>query len=159
MTKKSGLADSPFFRQQQAEPVANVESVAPPQPLEPKKKKIARKTKTTKKEKSDRGGIVIPRHQDTKHGIKRDTMPPRYHDTIVETVRRAVREFGKEAATHRFTQGEKKALADLIYTYKQRGTKTSENEITRIAINYLISDYQENGENSILHKVLEALNT
>lgn len=88
-----------------------------------------------------------------------DTTVSRYHATIIETVRKAVREFGKEAATHRFTVAEKQAIADIIYTYRQRKIKTNENEVARIAINYLVADYQENGENSILHQVLQVLNT
>jgi hypothetical protein len=83
---------------------------------------------------------------------------PRYHDAIIEQIRRAVKEFGKEAATHRFTLEEKKAIADVIYSYKRRGIRTSENEIARIAVNFVIDDYRENGENSILGKVLEVLN-
>ena len=85
-------------------------------------------------------------------------MTPRYHDTIVEIVRKAVKEFGKEAATHRFTPEEKRGVADIIYTYQASGIRTSENEITRIAVNYMIQDYKENGENSILDKILKALN-
>jgi hypothetical protein len=49
---------------------------------------------------------VIPRHHDT----ALSTMPPRNHDTVVahaddilDVVRKAVRQIGKEAATHRFT--------------------------------------------------------
>ena len=98
---------------------------------------------------------MTPRHHDT----SRDTTLPRYHDAMVEVVRKSVKEFGKEAATHRFTLEEKKAVADIIYAYKGRSIKTSENEIARIAINFVINDYEENGENSILHKVLDALNT
>jgi hypothetical protein len=93
-------------------------------------------------------------------------MTPRNHDTvipqipveIISLVRKAVKEFGKEAATHRFTEAEKREIADLIYTYKNTGIKTSENEITRIAVNYIVEDYKENGENSVLHKILQALN-
>jgi len=96
----------------------------------------------------------------------RDTMTPRYHDTVIpryqETifpiVRKAVKELGKEAATHRFTIAEKKAISDILYTYKNNGIKTSENEIARISVNFIIEDYKQNGENSILHKILEALN-
>ena len=73
-------------------------------------------------------------------------------------VRKAVKEFGKEAATHRFTVAEKREVADIIYTYKNQGIKTSENEITRIAVNFIMEDYRENGKNSVLHKILEALN-
>ena len=76
---------------------------------------------------------------------------------MIEAVRKAVREVGKEAATHRFTIEEKKAVAGILYAYTAQGLKTSENEIARIAINYIIQDYQENGELSILHKALVAL--
>lgn len=88
-----------------------------------------------------------------------DTMVSRYHDTMmVERIRAAVKPFGKEAATHRFTPEEKKAIADIVYTCKAHGIRTSENEITRVAVNYLVADYRENGENSLLEKVLKALN-
>jgi hypothetical protein len=96
------------------------------------------------------GDTVIPRHQ--------ATMTPRYRDTSVETVRAAVKVFGKEAATHRFTVEEKKVIRDIVYAYEGRGIRTSENEISRIGVNFLIEDYRANGENSLLHKVLTALN-
>jgi len=97
-------------------------------------------------------------NRDTTKPRNHDTTVSRYHDTIIELVRKAVKEFGKEAATHRFTLGEKKALADIIYAYKNHGIRTSENEITRIAVNFIISDYRENGENSVLGRALKALN-
>ena len=53
---------------------------------------------------------------------------------------------------------EKKAIADIIYAYKNLGIKTSENEITRIAVNLILHDYLENGEQSVLDRVLRALN-
>ena len=73
-------------------------------------------------------------------------------------VRKAVKQFGKEAATHRFTVEEKKAIADIIYSYRNQGIRTSENEIARIAVNFIVHDYRENGENSVLDEVLRALN-
>ncbi len=99
-----------------------------------------------------------PRYRDTTIPRHHDTTVSRYQDTIIEIVRKAVRDFGKEAATHRFTVEEKRAIADLIYAYSGRGVKTSENEITRVAVNFIVADYRENGENSILDKVLKALN-
>ena len=106
---------------------------------------------------------MIPRHHETKH----DTMQPFNHDTaalesnedIAEIVRRAMKHFGKEAATHCFTLDEKNLLADIEYTYTRQGIKTSENEITRIAINYFIEDYRRNGEASLLHKILKLINS
>ncbi len=98
----------------------------------------------------------------TKQPSNHDTVIPRYHDTTssnpVEVVRKAVKQIGKEAATHRFTQEEKQQLADIIYTYARHGCKTSENEVARIAINWLILDYHERGQDSMLDKVLKALN-
>ncbi len=147
--KKSGLADSPFF----AAPPEKNEALTPLSTNPPAPKARVEKTKKSKEHK-----IEQPSH--------RDTTTPRYHDTtqsiidgaIVELVRKAVRELGKEAATHRFTQAEKKEIGDIIYTYKNQGLKTSENEVTRIAVNFIIEDYKENGKNSVLHKILEALN-
>ena len=72
-------------------------------------------------------------------------------------IRKAVKEFGKEAATHRFTTDEKRLIADLVYTYNRQGIRTSENEITRIAVNFILQDHQENGESCILNLVLQAL--
>jgi hypothetical protein len=94
-----------------------------------------------------------------------DTMPPRHHattqprlhDTMVETIRASVKAFGKEAATHRFTLEEKKAITDLIYAYQRNGVRTNENEITRIAVNFIVNDFQANGKSSILELVLKAL--
>jgi hypothetical protein len=96
-----------------------------------------------------------------------DTTIPRHHDTtaplqdtdIFEVVRKAVKQIGKEAATHRFTLEEKNLLADIEYTYKRRGIRTSENEVTRIAINYIVEEYRQNGEESILAKILKRLNS
>src|SRR5512147_3120282 len=81
--------------------------------------------------------IMQPRHHDTTVSI----MQPRHHDTtipqadddIFDVVRKAVKQIGKEAATHRFTLDENNLLANIEYTYKRNGIRTSENEITRIA--------------------------
>jgi hypothetical protein len=50
------------------------------------------------------------------------------------------------------TPQEKQQLADVVYTYKRQGRRTSENEIGRIAINFLMADYRANGGNSMLAK-------
>jgi hypothetical protein len=94
-------------------------------------------------------------------------MQPRNHGTVIpldesaifEAVRKAVKQIGKEEATHRFTIEEKNQLADIEYTYKRQGIRTSENEITRIAINYFIEDYRANGEQSLLAEILKRLNS
>lgn len=102
---------------------------------------------------------MTPRHHDTTVSSNHDTTIPVKDTDIFEVVRKAVKQIGKEAATHRFTLEEKNQFADIEYTYKRRGIRTSENEITRIAINYVIEEYRQNGEESILAKILKRLNS
>lgn len=64
-------------------------------------------------------------------------------------------QLGVKAATYRFTPEEKRALRELVYTYEGTGTRTSENEIIRIALNWLLADYQQHGQASILAQTLE----
>ncbi len=122
------------------------------QPETPKRSKLH------KVEQPSNRDTMTPRYHNTTVSRYHDTTTPQVHSVAVEVVRKAVKEFGKEAATHRFTDAEKKQIADLIYTYKNQGIRTSENEITRIAVNFIVEDRRENGENSVLHKILEALN-
>lgn len=111
---------------------------------------------------------------DTAIPSNHDTTPPRHHDAVIpsnhdttspdkqdihETVRKAVKQLGKEAATHRFTVEEKEQLAEIEYAYKRQGIRTSENEITRIALNYFLEDHRQHGENSLLAKILNRLNS
>jgi hypothetical protein len=102
--------------------------------------------------------VSEPRHRDTKQPSNHETTIPGNRDTTIKTIRAAVKIFGKEAATHRFTPEEKKAIRDIVYAYEGRGIRTGENEISRIGVNFLIEDYGVNGENSVLHRVLLALN-
>ena len=171
MKRRSGLADSPFFTssspkgkssprrqsskvlasQAQAQTAKEVSPVAPTAPLDQPEERPEHNESTVEEIQTSNRDTTTPRNH--------DTMTPRYHDTIVELVRKAVKEIGKEAATHRFTAEEKKAVAGIIYAYRAQGLRTSENEIARVAINFIIHDYRENGENSVLGKVLKALHT
>ena len=147
--KKTGLADSPLFsipKSQERLPSLSTE------------KPVIKQKRATKKPVEDIDTSKQSGNRYTTTPRYHDTTVSRYHDTIVELVRKAVRLYGKEAATHRFTLEEKKAIASIIYTYKGHGIKTSENEIARIAVNFILHDYKENGENSILVKTLKALN-
>jgi hypothetical protein len=158
---KSGLADSPFFMAPQ-KPI----EVATPPPSKPPVQKVKEETikepKVKTLEKTSNRDTTTPRYHDTtipsNHASMQPSMQASIHGVSIDIVRKAVKEFGKEAATHRFTEAEKKEIADLIYTYKNQGILTSENQITRIAVNFIIGDYKENGQNSVLHKILEALN-
>ena len=102
---------------------------------------------------------MTPRYHDTMTPRNHDTAIPFSEDEILKAVRKAVKQVGKEAATQRLTIEEKQALADIEYSYKRLGIKTSGNEIMRIATNYIVKDYQQNGENSIVAKVIQRLNS
>ena len=78
-------------------------------------------------------------------------------DDAIRAIRKVVRAPGKEVSFVRLTPEEKAQVADIVYTYKRQGQKTTENEINRIALNHLLLDYHENGEHSVLARVLAAL--
>ncbi len=148
---KSGLADSPFFSRPPVESSPAASSMSEkPQTVTAISKPDALANKSPNR--------LKPTNQDTMAPSNPDTVVSRIHDTMVEIVRKAVKEIGKEAATHRFTPEEKRAVLDIIYSYKGSGIKTSENEVARIAINYILEDHKQNGQNSILDRVLKALN-
>ena len=78
---------------------------------------------------------------------------------IIEIIRKIVKTPAKEEVLYvRVTKEEKNQLDDIKYIYDRQGIDTSANELGRIAVNFLIADYQANGEQSILAKVLAALN-
>jgi hypothetical protein len=112
-----------------------------------------------KTQKQPNDDTMIPRHHDTMVSSNHDTAIPLTEVELLEVVRRAVKQNGKEGATYRFTKDEKNNLTDIKYTYKRQGIETSENEITRIALNYLFGDYKMGGEQSILAKILRLLNS
>jgi len=78
-------------------------------------------------------------------------------DDVVQRIRKIVKTQGREVSFIRLTAEEKGQLADVVYTYKRQGRKTTENEVSRIAVNYLLEDYKANGNTSVLARVLEAL--
>ena len=97
--------------------------------------------------------IKIPDSLSSNHA----TMPPDNQDDVIEHIRQAVKQTGKEAGTYRITREEKKALMEICYSFRMEGIRTSENEITRIALNYLIHDHKSNPKDSILERVIEAI--
>ena len=139
---KSGLADSPFFTTPEK-----------PTPLALPPETSARVPQTASETKPAKQKL-----QASKQIGNQESMHTRMDESIIELIRRAVKDVGKESATFRFTPEEKKALLELTFIYKVQGYKTSENELTRIAINFILENHKQNGRNSILEKVLQALN-
>ncbi len=100
---------------------------------------------------------VDDRRQASRGASKQASMLAKEQSNVIEKIRKAVRSPGKEVSFVRLSSEEKGQLAEIVYTYKRQGTKTSENEINRIAINYILEDYKTNGQESILAKVIAAL--
>lgn len=157
--KKTGLAHSPLFshppgmtilHETQTVNKSHEETVSPAL-SEPVNEKDTTHRDTMAS--SNRDTTVSGNH-DTTVSDHHDATMPRHRDTIQQVVA-SVREIGKEAATHRFTKAEKEAVAELIYVYKRKGIKTTENEIVRIALNYVIKVYREAGDKSLLSEVLQ----
>lgn len=138
MKRKSGLADSPFFSPQPQSEPEQPSAVIFSQEVES----------------SD---TTIPSNHDTEVASPHGVVVSRYQDTTVEFVRKSVKEFGKEAATHRFTLAEKRAIAHIVHSLNMQGIRTTENEITRIAINFVIDEFNRQEKDSFLGLVLQAL--
>jgi hypothetical protein len=83
------------------------------------------------------------------------------HDSV-EAIRKSVKQVGKEEFYLRLTPAEKSEVAKVVYTFNElsvgEGRKISANDIGRIGLHQLLIDYHENGEKSILVRVLSALN-
>ena len=97
-------------------------------------------------------------HGTSKHASKHASMLANYPATLIETIRKTVKQIGKETTFLRLTSEEKQQLREIDYTYKRQGIRTSENEISRIGLNFLLENYKAHGEASILARVLAALN-
>lgn len=138
--RKGGLADSPFFAPPQSEP-----------------ERATAVFSSQENEKVESRDTTIPSNHDTEVSRHQGVMASRYHDTTIEFVRKSVKEFGKEAATHRFTLAEKRAIANIVHSLNMQGIRTTENEITRIAINFVIDEFNRQEKDSILGLVLQAL--
>ena len=86
--------------------------------------------------------------------IHHETMVSGDYDTTIASISKAIQDVGKQASTFRFTLREKTSMVKVIYSFRLKNTKITENDIVRIAINLLISDYKDNRSNSILSKVI-----
>ena len=146
---------SVFFQRKQAAPDEQLEPV-PEKPAQASPKPEAPPSHPARNHAITPSRTHNSRRAD-KHAAMQDGMVAAMDDDQLDAIRKAVKQLGKELSTHRFTVDEKEALADIVYTYTRQGWRTSENEITRIGVNWLLQDYREHGENSVLARLLERL--
>ena len=102
----------------------------------------------------------IERNIDEKKSIQPSnhaTLKSSHHDTMIDNIHKVIQEVGKEASTYRLTQNEKTALVEIIYHFRMRNVRLTENEIARIAINFIIDDFKYQKKDSILARVIDYL--
>jgi hypothetical protein len=75
----------------------------------------------------------------------------------IQTIVKTLRLVGKEVLYVRSTIEEKEQVKEIVHSYERKRIKTSDNEIGRIALNFILEDYKLHGDESILAKVLEKL--
>lgn len=95
-----------------------------------------------------------PPNRESITSISGEVKEPTNDGGYVETIRLAIKEVAKETTSYRLHEKEKECLEDMLYELRHQKTKSNENEIMRIALNFIINDYQNNGDNSIVVKTL-----
>ena len=160
-----------FFGEFPTAAEANVEAAAPQLPAELQMEVAANPQKTVMAPSSTSAPTTSPTEAKPAARARTSRAPvrtkgaagqsvhalPSVDASAVEAIRQVIKVPGREVSYVRMTPEEKAQLSDIVYTYKRQGQKTSENELNRIAINYLLLDYHEHGEQSVLARVLAAL--
>ena len=75
----------------------------------------------------------------------------------VDALQQNLKTIGKEIYYVRITPEEKARIEDVLHALKRRGMRTSANELGRIALNQLLADYEAQGEESMLIRVLSRM--
>lgn len=102
-------------------------------------------------------GINVPSYQSTNI--------PTEQDSVIDVIHKAMRQSPSAAASYRLSPMEKKRLEVTIFELKMRSgrspeladLRSNENEVMRVAVNYILNDYGTNGDESVLVKALTSL--
>jgi hypothetical protein len=125
--------------------------------LEPAKQETKAVTEQKPKKSVSSDVMTSSNHESSTSRHHEDSTPD--DDDFIEYIRKSVKQVGTKNSSHRLTQDEKDAITDIIYALKKKGLNTNENEMARIAINYLAADFRQNKQSSLLVRVLERLNS
>lgn len=103
----------------------------------------------------------LPPPGPTDQPAKSDITISRYQDIVsgdmVAIIRAAVILTGQASTNYRLTNIEKGRLEEVVWEFKKQGIRTTENEIVRIAINYLLNNHKKDGKDSLLAVTLNLL--
>lgn len=104
-----------------------------------------------------RDGIIESKVVTPDRDITHDVMPSPLPSSPEEFILKRVKRFGKEATTLRLTVEEKKELEAIKNEFRSKDYRTTENEMARVCLNFIIFDYKTKGDQSILSKILREL--
>ena len=145
-------------------PLESVSTVASSQPELPREKQ-PQKTRRTSKH-SDASKLANTRASNPASTLASKVVSEQAHThagaapigpVTMEMIRRVVKEPGREVTYVRLSPEEKAQLSDVVYAFKRRGQKITETEISRLAVNYILADYNEYGEESLLARLAASL--
>ena len=126
------------------------------EPQEPVELIVTQAKKSTRKKSKTIANQHAIMHASINAGMLADNQ-----DDLIETIRKTVKQVGKDTVFIRLTPDEKADLAAIVYAfnelYRGNNRKVSENAVGRIALNLLLQDHWTSGELSILTRVLAAL--
>jgi hypothetical protein len=88
---------------------------------------------------------------------KESAAEPLDETATMELIGAIIKHPGREVSFVRLSPEEKARIADTVYAFKRQGLKVTETELHRIGLNYLLADYDQRGEASLLARLLARL--
>lgn len=76
-----------------------------------------------------------------------------------DSVRRAVRWPGKESSPLRITADELNKLKAVVRYFEDRGYATDRTQLIRVALNYMLDDFERRGDSSLFTEILDRINS
>lgn len=77
---------------------------------------------------------------------------------FADSVRRAIKWPGKESAPLRITRPELDRLKAAVRYFEDKGYLTDRTQLIRVALNYMLDDFEHNGDKSFLAEILDRIN-
>lgn len=101
--------------------------------------------------------VVTPK--DTKIPSVVSSKIPTVVESYPDSVRKSIRGAGNISATMRITAPEEEGIKRLVRHFEDKGYYTDKTQLLRISLNYMLWDFDNNKEQSLLDEILERINT
>ena len=165
MKKKSGLADSPFFSKVSPEtktatptgnPATQTQEPSLPEPVLPAQEQQLESQSMEEKPTQERKQTSL---QESKHvskkANKQTSLQTRKHASMQANVQAYLSEKVDDIATYRYPVDLLEKLEDVIHqARKQHHRKVTKQAVAVAALAFLLTDFEEYGEESVLYQLL-----